>query len=1109
MVPQPAPAPASDRPATPVPSLVVLKPSPTAVKLDSITTRTALSAQPPASITNTLLPGPGQTTAAAAPTPVATAAPAQPVVKSPEAPVVVEATTADAKSHNMMAIAVAVAALLVFTIVYARYRKSESARIRRQMRMIQTTIKDTLSRYQSHTDELRTATRTAATAYTDLVRKQYLRSISLDDIRKLAPGARMQPLRDLGVTSLLDCHSWGAANFARLRGIGPDSANRLAAACAALTKSANQQPIIHPDCSDGGGAGNDLFQCIFRQRQSHELLMPARAALESVHDTLRPQLEDVQSATSFLRWLFGSEKKNPLNAAIDTGKTIETKVSPGAEIAVVIDEAKEKLGTARNATRQSVSTSDLVADVGSFPDIYEQSFTELLGPGTSGLTGVRATKGPTRAATEPISIQITGGTRASFPIQQPSGFEIRVDLEEAPRRKSRVASVDCWVPAGRETSVQGYEIHGGMIYVGHNLPSVNRGTVEPALIDPTQPINAAAANCRVRMLNYWSNYSYADPSARASYLQWLANGRDDPEADIGYVFLYFYGLERRVLADSPTDDELAVIVREVERLRSVYSKNGSFSGYSSGFLDYLAATRTQTDAELGDEPPPLVRFNIPFNLRLKLGRLAADGEPLPAKWAYAWFYCDPRSRLPTVAERCADQVKALFAITYGQRHGDGLLLPPNKTRLKITYRPASASFGESLVRAMDVPDVSVLTTPYSKVEVVANECFEQLDGYSRYLGRNGNDLTSLDARLLLPVPLWPESLQTALRGRVSGQLEKPAASPLRLGELLAPFEVTSAPTRAQYLALTRALGAIGVGIEPDLRFTKEVPALEDPVGLFTLDGVEKLGANFGLFALIVQLGSVVAHASGAMSGTEVEKIRLHLEKSEELDANGKRRLLARMSTYRTNAPPTTGLRATIEKLSSNTRLEVIDFLLTIVCADDVVDPAEVRVMEKIYTLCGLDKSALYSRLHGMAAAPESGSPAPRIDSGPIKLDHAKVARLKAASDEVGKKLAAIFVDEPVPVEVPKPEEPPETSGAQAPAGLRGLDPAHAELLTVVLERAQWTRAEFEELCSDKGLMPDGAIERINEASFTQFDEPMIEGEDPLEIGVHLLKATAA
>jgi uncharacterized tellurite resistance protein B-like protein len=1079
--------------------------------LESIATTPNLSARSPAAATNTKVSPPesGREAAATPSVPAATATPAQLVVKSPGAPVGVNL---DAKSTNSAAMVMALAALLTMGAVYFRYLRSESARIRRKMRTIQTDFEDTLSQYRNHTEELLIATRTAAAGYKDLVRKHYLRSISLDDIRKLAPGARMQPLRDLGVTSLLDCHSWGVPNFARLRGIGPDSANRLAAACAFLTRSANQQPIIHPEVSDARGAGNDLFQCVRRQRYSHESLMAARTALQSTHEELNPQVAEVQAATSFFRWLFGSEKKNPLCAAIDAGKVIEARVTAGADIGVVIDEAKSKLASTRDAVRQTISTSDLAADVASFPDIYDQTFEELLGPGVSGSAVSRAMNEPkssARAAAEPVTVRTMGEAGESFPINRPGGFEIRVDLEAPPRLKSRATSADCWVPAGSEVSVQGFEIKGGLIYVGRNLPAVNRGTVEPALIDPTQPANSAAANCRVRMLNYWSNYSYADPSARASYLQWLANGRDDPDADVGYVFLYFYGLERRALAESPSDDELALIVTEVERLRSVYARNGSFSGYSGEFLNYLAATRVPSaEAGLADEPPPVVRFNIPFNLRLKLGRLATDGEPLPGKWAYAWYYCDPRSRLPTVAERCADQVKALFAIAYGQRHGEGLILTPNETRLKITYRPASASFGGSLVRAMDVPDVSVLTTPYSKIAAVATECFEQLDGYSRYLGRSGNDPVSLDARLLLPIPLWPESLQSALRGLVNGNLEKSDAAPLSLGELLEPFAVTSAPTRAQYLALTRALGVIGIGIEPDLRFTKDVPDLGDTIGLFFFDGTERLGPDFVLCALIVQLGSVVANAASSISGPEAENIRHHIEKSDGLDTNGKRRLLARMETYRKKAPSTIGLRATIEKLSSDTRLEVIDFLLTIVYADDRVDPDEVRVMEKIYTLFGLDKSVLYSRLHGMAAIPESGGQVPRPNTGPIKLDQAKIARLKAASDEVGKKLAAIFVDEPLSVDVPKTDEALETPTSQAPAGLHKLDSAHAELLSVVLARAQWTRAEFEELCSEKGLMPDGAIERINEAAFAQFDEPMIEGQDPLEIGVHLLKTTS-
>jgi hypothetical protein len=59
-------------------------------------------------------------------------------------------------------------------------------------------------------------------------------------------------------------------------------------------------------------------------------------------------------------------------------------------------------------------------------------------------------------------------------------------------------------------------------------------------------------------------------------------------------------------------------------------------------------------------------------------------------------------------------------------------------------------------------------------------------------------------------------------------------------------------------------------------------------------------------------------------------------------------------------------------------------------------------------------------------------------------------------------------------------------------------------LAVFLERSEWTRAEFEELCSDKGLMPDGAIETINEAAFTKFDQAVIEGEDTLEINTQLM-----
>jgi hypothetical protein len=133
----------------------------------------------------------------------------------------------------------------------------------------------------------------------------------------------------------------------------------------------------------------------------------------------------------------------------------------------------------------------------------------------------------------------------------------------------------------------------------------------------------------------------------------------------------------------------------------------------------------------------------------------------------------------------------------------------------------------------------------------------------------------------------------------------------------------------------------------------------------------------------------------------------------------------------------------------------------------------------------------------------SPKPEPVPDSG-IKLDMAKVAALKEDSAKVAALLGSIFSELPVvePTQEPltEPESPIEP---EAHDYLLGLDPEHHGLLRALLGRPRWTRAELEEICADCGLMVDGAIERINEAAFDRFDQPLIEGDDPLDINTDL------
>jgi hypothetical protein len=56
---------------------------------------------------------------------------------------------------------------------------------------------------------------------------------------------------------------------------------------------------------------------------------------------------------------------------------------------------------------------------------------------------------------------------------------------------------------------------------------------------------------------------------------------------------------------------------------------------------------------------------------------------------------------------------------------------------------------------------------------------------------------------------------------------------------------------------------------------------------------------------------------------------------------------------------------------------------------------------------------------------------------------------------------------------------------------------------------RWLRAEFSRLAEQHGLMPAGAIEIINEASYAACDEPMLEGDDPIELNTYALEELTA
>lgn len=191
----------------------------------------------------------------------------------------------------------------------------------------------------------------------------------------------------------------------------------------------------------------------------------------------------------------------------------------------------------------------------------------------------RSTKRPKQRSPAPFGDSV---------LRSPSQRWINVS-SSASAAQSVTKPAECWVAPGSSIEIAGRKIEGGMVFVGRGLRALSGHRIEPALIDPSLPVTFGRQVSDGAGMNYWPSYSDIGPEHRGAYLMWLATGRNDPSAYIGYVFLFFYGLERRLLdPEFPSPlEESAAVADEVERLLAVYPGSGSFQGYAGAFLENI------------------------------------------------------------------------------------------------------------------------------------------------------------------------------------------------------------------------------------------------------------------------------------------------------------------------------------------------------------------------------------------------------------------------------------------------------------------------------------------------------------------------------------------
>jgi hypothetical protein len=205
------------------------------------------------------------------------------------------------------------------------------------------------------------------------------------------------------------------------------------------------------------------------------------------------------------------------------------------------------------------------------------------------------------------------------------------------------------------------------------------------------------------------------------------------------------------------------------------------------------------------------------------------------------------------------------------------------------------------------------------------------------------------------------------------------------------------------------------------------------------------------------------------------------------------------------------------RLPLEERGDVAALAASVALACGEVGQQTIAGLERLHDAFGVERRTLYAALHQGAAAvaacpaepvlvePSAAAgvrfripaPSPLIAGADLHIDMAKVSAILRETREVADVLGPIYEeDEQVPAfHVDSP-----SSGSM----FAGLGPDHTRLLEALAIQASWARAEFESKARAFGLMPDGAIETINEWSYDALGDELVEDGDPLSFNVALL-----
>lgn len=687
-----------------------------------------------------------------------------------------------------------------------------------------------------------------------------------------------------------------------------------------------------------------------------------------------------------------------------------------------------------------------------------------------------------------------------------------------PKPKSQYSASPRFVGSDDFVVAFGHTLNSPLIYVANtrkyggfdaSLLCLQREIAPPRLEPP-------------KSLGYWPQTSELKPHQIGNYVQWLAGDRSDPSIDIGYVFLYFYGLERRALVDK---QDIEPIAKEVLRLLSIYGTQSSFRQYAAGLLTHMVLIRwLKPTPKLIAKLISLYGKSLPENLRhLILGHHAREGLALSPDVALALASTDELAMRSTVTLRAKDELSELFKKKYAAKFSGGITPLLGEKGTLIEYHPGSPTLLWHQHRTNPIPSAQWPTikqwrATFNPVVALWNECVVELKQYARKLNTHGKD--SAVAFEALPATLQGDRIHPSRKAWDVMLVEFVPES----GSILAPIgriaalrdiEQRKTLTGAQSRSLVEFVETMGSSLEPDVRITGKNYGWNDHVAIIRLPDTPTLPQDrkYELASIIVRLAMEVALADGALDPAERQVMVNFFENRLELSRNDCTRITALMDVLtHENASKKALKRSTLADFTPEQRESIGRFLADIATAVGGVSDAEQRALERHYKALGLDKkrvAALLVELGERSPASALAGDEISIEAVSLDLNLDRVRALREESEHAAKILLDAISTEESPVEKGTSDEtvsPVATISTQTSNGVwAALRSDMHPFAFALVTQASWPRTELDALARQHGTSLAAAVELINAWADEHLGDFLIEdGESIILVNMSLV-----